>query len=150
MTGSVRIDKWLWAARFFKTRSLARNAIQGGKVRLNNARAKPAKTLELLTGAAKERVLAVDDQAVLPGVEVLWLGGHTPCSQAVCVRTAAGEIALPGDALFRADQLESNVPIGIFHDLEQSRRQLRRRRLRRAATRTAIRHRPETHRRGHR
>ena len=44
---AVRIDKWLWAARFFKTRSLARNAIQGGKVRLNDARAKPAKTLEL-------------------------------------------------------------------------------------------------------
>ncbi len=46
-TMSVRIDKWLWAARFFKTRSLARNAVQGGKVRLNDTRAKPAKTLEV-------------------------------------------------------------------------------------------------------
>ncbi len=44
---TVRIDKWLWAARFFKTRSLARAAVQGGKVRLNDARAKPAKALEL-------------------------------------------------------------------------------------------------------
>ncbi len=44
---TVRIDKWLWAARFFKTRSLARTAVQGGKVRLNDARAKPARTLEL-------------------------------------------------------------------------------------------------------
>jgi len=43
----VRIDKWLWAARFYKTRSLARKAVQGGKVRLNDARAKPARTLEI-------------------------------------------------------------------------------------------------------
>ena len=45
-TLTVRIDKWLWAARFFKTRSLARAAVQGGKVRLNDARAKPARILE--------------------------------------------------------------------------------------------------------
>ncbi len=44
---TVRIDKWLWAARFFKTRSLARAAVQGGKVRLNDARTKPAKILEV-------------------------------------------------------------------------------------------------------
>ncbi|MFV8835988.1 RNA-binding S4 domain-containing protein [Aquisalimonas sp. APHAB1-3] len=39
----VRVDKWLWAARFFKTRRLATEAIQGGKVELNDTRAKPAK-----------------------------------------------------------------------------------------------------------
>lgn len=43
----VRIDKWLWAARFFKTRALARAAVQGGKVQLNDARVKPARTLNL-------------------------------------------------------------------------------------------------------
>ena len=37
----VRVDKWLWAARFFKTRRLATEAIQGGKVELNDTRAKP-------------------------------------------------------------------------------------------------------------
>ena len=42
---SVRIDKWLWAARFFKTRSAAQQAIEGGKVRLNDERTKPAKEL---------------------------------------------------------------------------------------------------------
>ena len=38
-----RLDKWLWAARFFKTRRLAVEAIQGGKVRIGDATAKPAK-----------------------------------------------------------------------------------------------------------
>ena len=41
----VRLDRWLWAARFFKTRALAAAAIGGGKVELNGARAKRAKPL---------------------------------------------------------------------------------------------------------
>lgn len=43
----VRIDRWLWAARFFKTRRLAVDAINGGKVELNDGRAKPAKTVRV-------------------------------------------------------------------------------------------------------
>jgi ribosome-associated heat shock protein Hsp15 len=39
----VRIDRWLWAARFFKTRGLSAEAIQAGRVKVNGARAKPAK-----------------------------------------------------------------------------------------------------------
>lgn len=41
----VRLDKWLWAARFFKTRSMAAEAISGGKIQVNQARGKPARIL---------------------------------------------------------------------------------------------------------
>ena len=44
-TGKFRIDKWLWAARFFKTRSLASDAVECGKVLVNEARVKPAKAV---------------------------------------------------------------------------------------------------------
>ncbi len=43
----VRLDKWLWAARFFKTRGLASDAIDGGKVRYDGYRAKPAKEVKV-------------------------------------------------------------------------------------------------------
>ena len=41
----ARIDKWLWAARFFKTRSLAKNAIEGGKVQLAGQRVKVSREI---------------------------------------------------------------------------------------------------------
>jgi ribosome-associated heat shock protein Hsp15 len=44
--GRVRVDKWLWAARFFKTRSLAVEAIEGGKILVAGERVKPAKLLQ--------------------------------------------------------------------------------------------------------
>jgi ribosome-associated heat shock protein Hsp15 len=44
---SVRIDKWLWAARFYKTRSLAKTAVEGGKIQLNGQRVKPSKEIYL-------------------------------------------------------------------------------------------------------
>lgn len=62
-TDSVRIDKWLWAARFFKTRSMATDAVDGGKVRLNGERIKPARgvkagdTLDIDNGATEWEVV---------------------------------------------------------------------------------------------
>jgi len=46
----VRLDRWLWAARFFKTRALAAAAVAGGKVQVNGTRAKPAKQLQVGDG----------------------------------------------------------------------------------------------------
>ena len=42
----MRLDKWLWAARFFKTRALAVEAVEGGRVSLNGERSKPAKLVK--------------------------------------------------------------------------------------------------------
>ncbi len=47
VTTRVRLDKWLWAARFFKTRALAADAIESGKVEVNGERAKRAKQLQM-------------------------------------------------------------------------------------------------------
>jgi len=45
--GKVRLDKWLWAARFYKTRSIAKEMIDGGKVHYEGHRVKPSKEVEL-------------------------------------------------------------------------------------------------------
>lgn len=42
---TMRLDKWLWCARFYKTRSLAADAIKGGKILVNEAKPKPSKTI---------------------------------------------------------------------------------------------------------
>ena len=44
---AIRFDKWLWAARFFKTRSLASEAVERGKVRIDDQRIKPARTVRV-------------------------------------------------------------------------------------------------------
>lgn len=44
---SVRIDKWLWAARFFKTRAIAKDMVQSGKVQYNGQKCKASKTVEV-------------------------------------------------------------------------------------------------------
>lgn len=67
---AVRLDKWLWAARFYKTRALARDMIDGGKVHYNGQRGKPSKTVEInaeikLRQGNEERtviVLAINSQ----------------------------------------------------------------------------------------
>ncbi len=66
--GKVRLDKWLWAARFFKTRTLAAEAIDGGKVEVNGERAKRARLVQAtdrvrLRDGAYEWLLVVRDIA---------------------------------------------------------------------------------------
>lgn len=56
----MRLDKWLWAARFFKTRTLASDAVSGGKVQLNGARVKPS------------REVKIDDRLEVSNSEVRW------------------------------------------------------------------------------
>ena len=62
----VRIDKWLWAARFFKTRSTASQAVSGGHVHVNGSRVKPARivqvgdTLQIRRGLVEFEVLVLE------------------------------------------------------------------------------------------
>lgn len=66
----IRLDKWLWAARFYKTRSLAKQAIEGGKVYYNGQRVKVSKDLEVgaelrvRTGSEEKtvKVIALSEQ----------------------------------------------------------------------------------------
>jgi ribosome-associated heat shock protein Hsp15 len=67
MNKSVRLDKWLWAARFFKTRPLASAAVSGGKVHLNGQRVKPGRGLQVGDG------LRIQRAGFEYGVEVLAL-----------------------------------------------------------------------------
>lgn len=92
---TVRLDKWLWAARFFKTRALAKKAIEGGKVHYNGARAKTSKAVEM--GALikvpqgwdvwEVEVLALSDQR-RGAPEARELYRETPESQARRAREA--------------------------------------------------------------
>lgn len=59
---AVRLDKWLWAARFFKTRSLAKTAIEQGKVWVDGARAKPSRSIAV--GAQLRMQLGFDEKTV--------------------------------------------------------------------------------------
>lgn len=91
---SLRVDKWLWAARFFKTRSLASDAVSGGKVKLNAAATKPARDikvgdkLEIANGETRwaVTVMALSDKRG-PAPEARLLYEETPDS--IAAREAA-------------------------------------------------------------
>lgn len=86
----LRVDQWLWAARFFKTRSLARQAIDGGKIDVNGAGCKPAKALH-----AGDMVLITRAQERLE-VEVLLLSdrrGPASVAQTLYRETEASRLA---------------------------------------------------------
>ncbi|MEJ6671005.1 MAG: ribosome-associated heat shock protein Hsp15 [Candidatus Azotimanducaceae bacterium] len=59
----IRTDKWLWAARFYKTRAQAKDALDGGKVKVNGVRTKPAKEIKI--GDLVEFKAGWDDRAVV-------------------------------------------------------------------------------------
>jgi ribosome-associated heat shock protein Hsp15 len=105
----VRLDRWLWAARFFKTRALAQQAIAGGHVRLNGQRTKAARVvrpgdrLEILRGEERFEVdvMALADRR-----------GPATTAQALYVETEASLAARDADRQLRRDLAGSRPPPG--------------------------------------
>lgn len=102
MDEKVRLDKWLWAARFFKTRNLAKTAIEGGKVHAQGVRCKPSKEvrvgeeLTIRTGFEERTVLVQQLSDVRRGApQAQLLYAETPDSivrreEAAALRKAGG------------------------------------------------------------
>jgi N-acyl homoserine lactone hydrolase len=67
----------------------------------------------------KRRLNLVEDQEILPGVESFLVGGHTPGSMAYSFNTAAGRTVCTGDTVSLLANLEKNIPIGVYHDLDE-------------------------------
>ncbi len=119
-TGPVRADVWLWAARFFKTRSLAKQAIDGGKIDLNGSGCKPAKAVQV------GDVLRISRGVERLEVEVLALSekrGQASAAQAL-YRESEASVAAREAAKAQRKLVGAMAPPGRPN--KQERRELRR------------------------
>jgi ribosome-associated heat shock protein Hsp15 len=105
---SQRLDKWLWAARFYKTRSLAVEAVNGGKVHLNKQRVKPSRNIK------PNDILTISKPPYEHVVEVLGLSNQrrpAPEAQQLYQETE--------ESITKREQLRieiKNQPLGFRHD----------------------------------
>lgn len=86
----VRLDIWLWAARFFKTRSLTKHAIEGGKVEVNGAAGKPGKIVHPGTSL---RITRGEERFEIEVVAVAEQRGPAPVAQQLYRETEASRVA---------------------------------------------------------
>jgi len=63
--------------------------------------------------------LAKDEEEILPGIRVFWVGGHSVCSQAIAIETNVGRAVITGDVVFKYRNIEENIPIGLPYSTEQ-------------------------------
>jgi len=116
-SNKIRIDKWLWAARFFKTRTLAADAVECGKVLLNEARIKPAKSISM------GDILSIRLGAYQFIVEVLQLSdrrGGAPQAQKMYSETEASRLRREEIAV----QLKASASTQVGRPTKKDRRDL--------------------------
>lgn len=70
------------------------------------------------TWRQRARIVA-DDEEFVPGISLFWVGGHSPCSQAMRVQTADGIAIICGDTVFLYRNIEENRPIGAAHSIDE-------------------------------
>ena len=79
------------------------------------------KTISKLVGDSWDKVILLDGEAeICPGVKCVWVGGHTPGSQAVYVTTEKGTAIITGDVCYTYDNVERDIPVGFFYSLEEA------------------------------
>ncbi|AXW86186.1 heat-shock protein [Lonsdalea britannica] len=83
-TSAVRLDKWLWAARIYKTRAVARDMVEGGKVHYNGQRSKPSKLVEL---NAELKLRQGNDERTIVILEICAQRRSAPQAQAMYQET---------------------------------------------------------------
>lgn len=103
---SVRLDKWLWAARFFKTRAIAKTAIETGKVHYDGQRPKPSRTVEL-GKAIRLRAGSVEKTIIVEQINDKRLGA--PLAQAMYQETEDSIIKRELETQLRKDMNSSKL-----------------------------------------
>lgn len=116
----VRLDKWLWAARFFKTRALAKQAIEGGKVQCNGVKAKVSKIVEV--GALLQIRQGTDEKTV----EVLLLSDQRRGAPEALLLYAETQtsLALRAEAAEQRKLVRAGQPVDRQRPTKKDRRQI--------------------------
>jgi len=105
---AVRLDKWLWGARFYKTRTLAVEAINGGKVHLNHQRVKPSRTVKI------DDTLTISKPPYEYTINILDLAMQRRQASETQLRYTESE-----ESIAKREQLRleiKNQPLGLRHD----------------------------------
>ncbi len=106
MEVDIRLDRWLWAARFFKTRGLAQQAVAGGHVRLNGQRVKAAKSVK---PGDRLEIVRGDERFELHVLALAARRGPAPAARALYEESEASIAARETAVRLRRD-LASNQP----------------------------------------
>ena len=104
----VRLDKWLWAARFYKTRALAKEAIEGGKVHCRGERCKPSKEVKVgdelvLRAGYDERIVVIEQLSAVrrgaPQAQLL----YRETDESISAREKAAQLRKAGELGIQTD-----------------------------------------------